>query len=106
MGTLSGTLDIEIFANKKLIRALNLAMTPETRSNHKRCNIRLKKKRDDVFGIELSSSNLAGLRAGLNTNLRLIAAAVKTVNSVPVASSHDLSVHSQKITIIQSEWDF
>ncbi|MGH2638613.1 MAG: hypothetical protein ACRDF4_04945, partial [Rhabdochlamydiaceae bacterium] len=72
-------LTVDIFADRRTIAALKSAMMPESVEG-KKCKLALRKgKNGGKLALVFSSKDLVSLRAGLNTNLRLAASALKSI---------------------------
>lgn len=84
---LSAKLHVEYRSpNAKEIAAIENAIFPETK-NKSRCRLKAAKKKEEAsngywLSLYFESSDLASLRASLNTNLRLISSAIKTLRVV------------------------
>jgi tRNA threonylcarbamoyladenosine modification (KEOPS) complex Pcc1 subunit len=86
-------LKVDISAEPRIISAVRASLTPETDDN-KRCKLSLRTDRTgSVLSLILKSGDLISLRAGLNTNLRLAATALRSVNA---ARNLDSPEKSQK----------
>ncbi|MDA4111332.1 MAG: hypothetical protein OK439_02255 [Thaumarchaeota archaeon] len=73
------TLVVSICGEKKTIDAVRVSMVPEI-ENGKRCLLALhKSKHSEKLALAFAAKDLVALRAGLNTNLRLVASALKTI---------------------------
>lgn len=84
---LSAELKLDIFAEPRTISALRAAMSPEI-DNKKRCKLSLHTdKTGRTLSMMLRSEDMVSLRAGLNTNLRLAASALKSINAAKQAAS-------------------
>ena len=92
-------LKVEILAEPRAISAVKAAMTPEI-DDSKRCKLSLHTDRTGrKLSLILTSKDLVSLRAGLNTNLRLAASALKSINA---AKNATIAERSQKDSINQN----
>lgn len=79
---LDAKLHVEIKDSLPKLRALINALTPETKSGNK-CKMRIPRLgRNKSASLFFESKDLISLRASLNTNLRLVSAALKTIDAV------------------------
>ncbi len=75
-------LRVEINDSRPRLKALIDAITPETKSG-KKCKMRIcGLSRNDSVSLIFESKDMVSLRASLNTNLRLVSAALKTIDAV------------------------
>ena len=82
---------VDIFAERRAVRAVSAALTPEI-DNGKRCKLSLRTdKTGRILSLILTSEDLVSLRAGLNTNLRLAVSALKSINAAKNAVSLEKS---------------
>ena len=92
-------LKVAILSEPRAISAAKAAMTPEM-DDSKRCKLSLHTdKTGRKLSLILSSKDLVSLRAGLNTNLRLAASALKGINAAKRAG---IAERSQKDSINQN----
>ena len=77
----SADLELEIDANPKVIEALQAALALETKSSE-RCPMSLHRRRNQSrLRIIFNAQDIVSLRASFNTNFRLIAASVDSINA-------------------------
>lgn len=82
-------LRVELVTNSKTVKAILSAMSFESR-NSGRCRMLLTASRDGRgLNMRFLSSDLTSLRAAMNTNLRLVATAIKAIEAVSKLSEKD-----------------
>ena len=89
-------LKVDITGEKRAIDAVRFSMIPEM-ENDKRCVLSLRKSKDDEkLSLLFSAKDLVALRAGLNTNLRLVSSALKTIDTASVTKGERASQKHRK----------
>jgi tRNA threonylcarbamoyladenosine modification (KEOPS) complex Pcc1 subunit len=85
----SARLGVEISGEKKVLNAVRFSMMPEV-DNRKRCVLSLRESKDGrKLSLLFSAKDLVALRAGLNTNLRLVSSALKTIETTSKIEKKD-----------------
>ncbi len=78
----STSLSVKITASSRLLECIRMAMEPEL-AHQKRCTLSFRiAKRNKGLILNFSSTEIISLRASMNTNLRLIASAIRTVEAI------------------------
>ncbi|MHB8568078.1 MAG: KEOPS complex subunit Pcc1 [Nitrososphaerales archaeon] len=77
-------LSVLIKGDRKTVGALRSAMSPETDQSKggKRCILSVSGSKEDLLVLSFESKDLISLRASLNTNLRLVSSALKTLGLI------------------------
>jgi len=85
-----GKLDVALVGGLDTIKALAVALQPEAsdkKHRDKRCHVRIRtspthaEEKSSKLSMSFESSDLASLRASFNSNLRLLASALRTLEA-------------------------
>lgn len=88
MKVLSASLKVDLKSSPRTIRALAQALTPETLAGNK-CQMKISRSsNENKLLLAFNSRDLVSLRASFNTNLRLVSASIKTIETVSNFSGH------------------